>query len=123
MKIARIRVYKTELPYVGGTYVWGAGNAIATAIASVVAIDTDAGLRGCGEFTPCGENYMVAHFAVSTPPEYLQNTTDPMNYNTRSTGLIGPLAEDGKLYATDTPGLGVAPDFDSLGDPVADYGA
>ena len=61
MKITRIRVFKTELPYVGGTYVWGAGNAIAVASASVVVIDTDAGLQGCGEFTPCGENYMVAH--------------------------------------------------------------
>ena len=61
MKITRIRVYRTELPYVGGTYVWGAGNAISTARASVVVIDTDAGLRGRGEFTPCGENYMVAH--------------------------------------------------------------
>ena len=61
MKITRIRVYKTPLPYVGGTYVWGAGNAIATAMASVVVIDTDAGIQGCGEFTPCGENYMVAH--------------------------------------------------------------
>ncbi|QFT71532.1 mandelate racemase/muconate lactonizing enzyme family protein [Ruegeria sp. THAF33] len=61
MKITRIRIYQTGLPYVGGTYAWGAGNAIETAIASVVVIDTDAGLRGCGEFTPCGENYMVAH--------------------------------------------------------------
>ncbi|MDO6522371.1 enolase C-terminal domain-like protein [Shimia thalassica] len=61
MKITRIRIFKTDLPYVGGTYVWGAGNAIATAKASVVVLDTDAGLQGCGEFTPCGENYMVAH--------------------------------------------------------------
>ncbi|MEX0278376.1 MAG: mandelate racemase/muconate lactonizing enzyme family protein, partial [Ruegeria sp.] len=61
MKITRIRIYQTRLPYVGGAYVWGAGNAIETAIASVVVIDTDAGLQGCGEFTPCGENYMVAH--------------------------------------------------------------
>ena len=61
MKITRIRIYKTPLPYVGGAYVWGAGNAIETALASVVVIDTDAGLQGCGEFTPCGENYMVAH--------------------------------------------------------------
>lgn len=366
MKIARIRVYKTDLPYVGGTYVWGAGNAISTARAAVVVIDTDAGLQGCGEFTPCGENYMVAHsegveaaarllapallgedprqvarierimdrviqghgyakapfdaaawdilgqatdqpvwlllggkltdgapmyrvvpqkpvaetvaemevyrgqgyrqfqikvggdwaadierirtavpllkpgekaladanqgwrvdnairvaratrdldyileqpcrtyeecqqvrrvaeqpmkldecvtgmaaaqrivadrgaeicclklsnlgglskarrvrdflvenripvvsedtwggeiasaavahFAASTPEEYLQNTTDLMNYNTRSTGVGGPVARDGKLFATDTPGLGVTPDFDSLGAPVAEY--
>lgn len=61
MKITRIRIYKTPLPYVDGAYGWGAGNAIETAIASVVVIDTDAGLQGCGEFTPCGENYMVAH--------------------------------------------------------------
>ncbi|WP_171238511.1 mandelate racemase/muconate lactonizing enzyme family protein [Ruegeria sp. HKCCA5763] len=366
MKITRIRVYQTGLPYVGGAYVWGAGNAIKTAIASVVVMDTDAGFQGCGEFTPCGDNYMVAHsegvtalarlvapkllgedprqvgrieqlmdqlvqghgyakspfdaacwdilgkacdqplwmllggkltdgapmyrvapqkavdetvaemnvyrdqgyrqfqvkvggdwatdidrirttvpllepdekamadanqgwrvdnairvaratrdldfileqpcrtyeecqqvrrvaeqpmkldecvtgiqmaqrivadrgaeicclkisnlggiskarrvrdylidnripvvsedtwggeittsvvahFAASTPPEYLQNTTDLMNYNTRSTGIGGPTARDGKLYATDTPGLGVAPDFESLGAPVAEY--
>ncbi|WP_299349777.1 mandelate racemase/muconate lactonizing enzyme family protein [uncultured Shimia sp.] len=61
MKITRIRIYKTPLPYLGGTYGWGAGNAIDTAMASVVVIDTDAGVQGCGEFTPCGENYMVAH--------------------------------------------------------------
>lgn len=61
MKITRIRIFKTDLPYVDGTYAWGAGNAICVAKASVVVIDTDAGLTGCGEFTPCGENYMVAH--------------------------------------------------------------
>lgn len=63
MKITGISVYKTELPYVGGSYGWGAGNAITNAIASVVVIDTDAGISGCGEFTPCGENYMIAHSA------------------------------------------------------------
>ncbi|WP_216598229.1 hypothetical protein [Ruegeria sp. HKCCD6119] len=98
MKITRIRIYQTGLPYVGGTYAWGAGNAIETAIASV-----------------------VAHFAASTPPEYLQNTTDLMNYNTRSTGVGGPVVKDGKFYATNTPGLGVTPDFESLGAPVAEY--
>lgn len=61
MKITHIRIFWTDLPYVGGSYVWGAGNAIATAKASVVVLDTDAGISGCGEFTPCGENYMVAH--------------------------------------------------------------
>ncbi|WP_170476672.1 mandelate racemase/muconate lactonizing enzyme family protein [Ruegeria arenilitoris] len=65
----------------------------------------------------------VAHFAASTPPDYLQNTTDLMNYNTRSTGIGGPVARKGKLYATDTPGLGVRPDFTSLGAPVAEYAA
>lgn len=98
MKITRIRIYQTGLPYVGGTYAWGAGNAIETAIASA-----------------------VAHFAASTPPEYLQNTTDLMNCNTRSAGVGGPVVKDGKLYATNTPGLGVTPDFESLGAPLAEY--
>ena len=61
MKITGISIFKTHLPYVGGSYGWGAGNAIETAMASVVVVKTDAGLNGCGEFTPCGENYMVAH--------------------------------------------------------------
>jgi len=64
----------------------------------------------------------VAHFAVSTPPEFLQNTTDLMNYNSRSTGLGGPTVANGRLHASDAPGLGVTPDFDGLGDPVASYG-
>ncbi len=63
----------------------------------------------------------VAHFAASTPEEYLINSTDLFNYNTRSTGIGGPTVKDGKLYATDTPGLGVEPDYDALGDPVAVY--
>lgn len=61
MKITRISVYKTHLPYVGGEYAWGAGNRISTAHTAVVVIETDAGISGCGEFCPCGENYMVAH--------------------------------------------------------------
>ena len=61
MKITGISVYRTHLPYVGGAYGWGAGNVIKVAQATVVVIDTDAGISGCGEFTPCGENYMVAN--------------------------------------------------------------
>ena len=61
MKITRISVYKKELPYVNGTYAWGRGNAITIASTSIVVIDTDAGISGCGEFCPCGENYMEAH--------------------------------------------------------------
>jgi L-alanine-DL-glutamate epimerase-like enolase superfamily enzyme len=63
----------------------------------------------------------VAHFAASTPAEYLQNTTDLMHYNTRSTGIGGAWTKDGKLFAQDIPGLGVTPDFDSLGAHVAEF--
>lgn len=87
MRIIRIRLYKQELPYVGGAYVWGAGNAIERAIASVVVIDTDAGLQGCGEFTPCGENYMVAH---SEGVEALARLVAPklLGEDPRQVGLI-----------------------------------
>ena len=61
MKITGISVYRTALPYVGGSYGWGRGNSIEIAHSSVVVIRTDAGLEGCGEFCPCGENYMEAH--------------------------------------------------------------
>ena len=47
----------------------------------------------------------VAHFATSTPEEFLINTTDLMNYNTASTGIGGPWSEGGKLYPGDKPGL------------------
>lgn len=62
MKITAIRIFQTDLPYVDPKgYAWGAGNVIKTAQASIVEVTTDAGLIGVGEFTPCGENYMVAH--------------------------------------------------------------
>lgn len=61
MKITRIRLFAADLPYVGGAYRWGRGNAIEVARSSVIVIDTDAGLSGCGEFCPCGENYIEAY--------------------------------------------------------------
>jgi L-alanine-DL-glutamate epimerase-like enolase superfamily enzyme len=60
----------------------------------------------------------VAHFATSTPADYLQNTNDLMNYNLRSTGIGRATTHDGRLHPPDTPGLGVTPDFESLGAPV-----
>ncbi len=79
---------------------------------SVVAEDTWG-----GEITTA----TLAHFAASTPPEYLYNTTDLANYNTERTGTPMPITRDGKLFVSDAPGLGVEPDYDTLGDPVAVY--
>ncbi|MEO9614050.1 MAG: mandelate racemase/muconate lactonizing enzyme family protein [Nitratireductor sp.] len=64
----------------------------------------------------------LAHFAASTPQEFLINTTDLHNYNNNRTGTPLPPTRNGRLYAPDAPGLGVEPDFDSLGEPVAVYG-
>lgn len=63
----------------------------------------------------------IAHFAASTPEEFLLNTTDLHNYNLERTGAPGPETRQGRMIAPDRPGLGVEPDFDSLGDPVAVY--
>lgn len=61
MKITAINVYQKTLPYVGGTYVWGPGRVIADADTTVVVIETDAGLSGCGECCPIDGNYLAAY--------------------------------------------------------------
>ena len=61
----------------------------------------------------------VSHFAASTPAELLFNTADLHAYHTEPTGTQAPPTSNGRLYCHDTPGLGVEPDFESLGDPVA----
>ena len=85
----------------------------------------DAGIPVVAEDTWGGEiaSAALAHFAASTPAEYLVNSTDLHNYVTRSTGTPGPPVADGRLYASDEPGLGVVPDYDSLGDPILVFGA
>ncbi len=60
-----------------------------------------------------------AHFAASTPAAFLSSTTDLHNYNTASSGIPPPRIADGRLFAPDGPGLGVEPDYNSIGLPVA----
>lgn len=93
MKITRIRVFKTALPYVGGEYHWGRGNVIATAWSSVVVLDTDAGLSGCGEFCPCGENYIEAH---SEGVEAAARLIAPrlLGQDPRQTGVINTMMDN-----------------------------
>jgi cis-L-3-hydroxyproline dehydratase len=63
----------------------------------------------------------VSHFAASTPAALLYNTTDLHAYFTKSTGNPAPPTSNGRMYCHDGPGLGVEPDFDGLGDPVATF--
>ena len=79
---------------------------------SVVAEDTWG-----GEITTAA----VTHFAASTPPDLLYNTTDLHNYNTVSTGTPGPRTVAGRLFAGDAPGLGVEPDTAAIAEPVVVY--
>jgi L-alanine-DL-glutamate epimerase-like enolase superfamily enzyme len=81
----------------------------------------DKGIKVVTECMMGGEiiSAAVAHFAASTPPDLLFNTTDLHAYFTKSTGTPPPPTSNGRLYCSDAPGLGVEPDFASLGVPVA----
>ncbi|MEO1192229.1 MAG: mandelate racemase/muconate lactonizing enzyme family protein [Pseudomonadota bacterium] len=61
MKITKVSVYQKDLPYVGGTYVWGPGRVLSLADSTVVVLETDAGLTGCGECCPIDGNYLPAY--------------------------------------------------------------
>ena len=61
MKITRIAAYHVKLPYVGGTYVWGRGHAISVGLSTVITIDTDVGISGCGESCPIDGTYLAAY--------------------------------------------------------------
>lgn len=63
----------------------------------------------------------IAHLAHSTPPELLFSSTDFNSYVTTSIASGAPRREGGRLAASTEPGLGVSPNFDVLGDPVAVY--
>jgi L-alanine-DL-glutamate epimerase-like enolase superfamily enzyme len=63
----------------------------------------------------------LAHLAVSTPSDVFLNTTDLHNYNDLHFAAGAPVAERGRLIVGDEPGLGVTPDENVLGEPVASY--
>jgi cis-L-3-hydroxyproline dehydratase len=63
MKITKISAYQIDLPLKEGRYSWSNGNAIDVFDATVVAIETDAGITGYGECTPLGSAYLPAFAA------------------------------------------------------------
>jgi len=60
----------------------------------------------------------IAHLARSTPEEFLFSATDFNSYGTVGIAEGAPKRVEGRMTAPDAPGLGVAPLFDVLGDPV-----
>ena len=61
MKITGITVYKTGLPLKEGRYNWSNNNSIEVFDATIVAVETDAGITGYGECTPLGASYLPAY--------------------------------------------------------------
>jgi len=63
MRIARIHVYRVELPLREGSYKWSGGKSVTVFDSTVVAVDTDSGLTGWGEVCPLGPAYLAAYAA------------------------------------------------------------
>src|ERR1700723_2940488 len=61
MKITRIRAYQVDLPILEGSYKWSGGKSFNVFDSTVVVIETDAGLVGCGEVCPLGPFYLPAY--------------------------------------------------------------
>jgi L-alanine-DL-glutamate epimerase-like enolase superfamily enzyme len=61
MKITAIRAYQVDLPLKEGRYSWSNGNYVEVFDATVVAVETDAGITGWGECCPLGSAYLPAY--------------------------------------------------------------
>lgn len=62
----------------------------------------------------------IAHLAHSTPEEFRFTSTDFNSYVTVSNASGAPQREHGFMRASESPGLGVRPKFDVLGEAVVD---
>ena len=63
----------------------------------------------------------IAHLAHSTPESLRFSATDFNSYVTVANATGAPQRDSGHMAASDSPGLGIEPDFDALGEPVAEY--
>lgn len=61
MKITRILVHQVDLPLHEGRYSWSGGKSVDVFDATIVRIETDAGLVGVGEVTPLGPVYLPSY--------------------------------------------------------------
>ena len=61
MKIARIFAHRVELPLVEGSYKWSGGKSVSVFDSTIVLVETDTGLLGCGEVCPLRPAYLPAY--------------------------------------------------------------
>lgn len=64
----------------------------------------------------------IAHLAHSTPPELLFSSTDFNSYVTVSTAEGAPQRNNGKMAASQKPGLGIEPKMEVLGGALFEIG-
>ena len=60
----------------------------------------------------------IAHLARSTPEKFCFTATDFNSYGTVTIADGAPQRVNGRMTASDAPGLGIEPRFDVLGEPV-----
>lgn len=63
MKIARITVYRVDLPLHEASYKWSGGKSVDVFDSTVVRVETDEGLVGWGETCPLGPVYLPSYAA------------------------------------------------------------
>lgn len=63
----------------------------------------------------------IAHLARSTPVDFCFAATDFNSYGTVTIAENAPQRVNGRMTASDKPGLGISPLFDVLGDPVLTF--
>ncbi|MBI1345439.1 mandelate racemase [bacterium] len=63
MKITRIAAYQVDLPLHEGRYSWSGGKSVDVFDSTVVVVETDTGIMGCGECCPLGPAYLPAYAA------------------------------------------------------------
>ncbi|MDA0678802.1 MAG: mandelate racemase/muconate lactonizing enzyme family protein [Proteobacteria bacterium] len=63
----------------------------------------------------------IAHLAHSTPESLRFSATDFNSYVSVKNATGAPQRKDGHMVASDSPGLGIAPNMHALGKPVAEY--
>jgi cis-L-3-hydroxyproline dehydratase len=61
MKITAVKAWQVDLPLREGQYNWSNNNSVALFDATVVAVETDAGVTGYAECTPLGSAYLPAY--------------------------------------------------------------
>lgn len=61
MRITRVRIYQVDLPLHEGSYQWAQGKSVQMFDSTVVLVETDQGITGCGEVCPLGPAYLPAY--------------------------------------------------------------
>jgi L-alanine-DL-glutamate epimerase-like enolase superfamily enzyme len=61
MKISKITVWQVNLPLHEGDYKWSGGKSVKTFDSTIVGVETDEGVSGCGEVCPLGPVYLASY--------------------------------------------------------------